>query len=127
MQGVLVAQLFRLQRQSTANDRLGYYEVGIPLSVSCHAVAIVVAAIGAYRFFKQQRAVALGKIYAGGWELNCIAGLFGAVSFIPPPQWVIKEIGTVSDRAQVILVTFILSLFIAVEIDKDHDPTTLLA
>ncbi|PLB37128.1 DUF202 domain-containing protein [Aspergillus candidus] len=105
MQGVLVAQLFRLQRESTANDRLGYYEVGIPLSVSCHAVAIAVAVIGAYRFFKQQHAVALGKIYAGGWELNCIAGLFAAV----------------------ILVTFVLSLVIAVEIDMDHDNATLMA
>lgn len=84
MQGVFVAQLFRLQRQSTGDDRLGYYEVGIPLSVSCHAVAIVVATIGAYRFFKQQHAMALGKIYAGGWELNCIAGLFAAVSFQSP-------------------------------------------
>ncbi|PLN82793.1 hypothetical protein BDW42DRAFT_166162 [Aspergillus taichungensis] len=105
MQGVLVAQLFRLQRESTPNDRLGYYEVGIPLSVSCHAVAILVAALGAYRFFKQQHAVALGKIYAGGWELNCIAGLFAAV----------------------ILVTFILSLVIAVEIDMDNDNTALMA
>lgn len=129
MQGVLVAQLFRLQRESTANDRLGYYEVGIPLSVSCHAVAIAVAVIGAYRFFKQQHAVALGKIYAGGWELNCIAGLFAAVSLISPRRgghwrdW--KRV--LSDRAQVILVTFVLSLVIAVEIDMDHDNATLMA
>jgi len=72
MQGVLVAQLFRLQRPGGKVDRLSFHEVGIPLSVACHFVAIAVALIGAFRFWKQQNAIARGKVYAGGWELNSL-------------------------------------------------------
>lgn len=72
MQGVLVAQLFRLQRPSRTVDRLSFHEVGIPLSVTCHVVAVVVALIGAFRFWRQQNAIIRGKVYAGGWELNSV-------------------------------------------------------
>ncbi|KAI9044716.1 DUF202 domain-containing protein [Aspergillus affinis] len=95
MQGVLVAQLFRLQHSTNSHSRLGYYEVGIPLSLTCHSVAILVALMGAHRFFKQQNAVALGIVYAGGWELHCIGVLIGLIN----------------------LVTFILSVIITVEIE----------
>lgn len=72
MQGVLIAQLFRLQRSQSQEDRLKFYDVGIPLSVTCHCVAVIVALIGAYRFWRQQSAVSLGKVYAGGWEVNSV-------------------------------------------------------
>ncbi|KAL3253387.1 hypothetical protein ABHI18_009530, partial [Aspergillus niger] len=77
MQGVLIAQLFRLQHLASPDTALGFYEVGIPLAVSCYGVAILIAAMGAYRFWKQQNVVALGTVYAGGWELNCIGVLIG--------------------------------------------------
>lgn len=80
MQGVLVAQLFRLQRPSQTVNRLSFYEVGIPLSVACHFVAVVVALIGAFRFWRQQNAIARGKVYAGGWELNSVGILLFMVS-----------------------------------------------
>lgn len=80
MQGVLIAQLFRLQRPSHAVDRLSFYEVGIPLSVTCHFVAVVVALIGAFRFWRQQNAIVRGKVYAGGWELNSVGILLFIVS-----------------------------------------------
>jgi hypothetical protein len=83
MQGVLVAQLFRLQQSFTKFDHLSFYEVAIPLSVACHAVAIVVALIGAFRFWRQQNAIARGKVYAGGWELNSVGILLFAVSSTP--------------------------------------------
>ncbi|KAJ9192887.1 hypothetical protein DTO164E3_8120 [Paecilomyces variotii] len=81
MLGVLIAQLFRLQRErlSPPPHGFGFYTVGIPLSVACHGVAILIAALGAHRFWKQQHAIALGKVYAGGWELYCIAALITAV------------------------------------------------
>ncbi|KAL4746279.1 hypothetical protein BDW72DRAFT_185191 [Aspergillus terricola var. indicus] len=79
MQGVLIAQLFRLQFAG-ASKGLGYHEVGVPLSVTCHCAAIVTAILGAHRFWKQQSAIALGTVYAGGWELNCIGFLTTAVS-----------------------------------------------
>ncbi|RHZ46211.1 DUF202 domain-containing protein [Aspergillus thermomutatus] len=75
MQGVLVAQLFRLQRSTAVHAPLGYFRVGIPLAVTCHVVAILVALMGAHRFWRQQSAVAHGKVHAGGWELNGI-GIF---------------------------------------------------
>ena len=81
MQGVLIAQLFRLQRSGSNEDRLKFYEVGIPLSVACHCVAVIVALIGAYRFWRQQSAVSLGKVHAGGWEVNSVGILLFLVSF----------------------------------------------
>lgn len=75
MQGVLVAQLFRLQRPKNNVDRLSFHEVGIPLAVACHFVALIVTLIGSFRFWRQQNAIARGKIYAGGWELNSV-GIF---------------------------------------------------
>ncbi|GLA56442.1 hypothetical protein AtubIFM56815_010648 [Aspergillus tubingensis] len=57
------------------------------------------AAMGAYRFWKQQNVVALGTVYAGGWELNCIGVLIGLI----------------------ILTTFILSLIITVELKHDDN------
>ncbi|BCS21190.1 DUF202 domain-containing protein [Aspergillus puulaauensis] len=81
MQGVLIAQLFRLQSPHTSKG-LGFHRVGVPLSVTCHCAAMVTAVLGAHRFWKQQSAIALGTIYSGGWELNCIGFLTTAVSFI---------------------------------------------
>ena len=85
MQGVLIAQLFRLQRvpPEKTGSKIGFYEVGIPLSVSCHGVALIVAVVGAYRFWKQQNAVSKGKVYAGGWEMILIGILVALVSLIP--------------------------------------------
>ncbi|KAJ5989655.1 hypothetical protein N7481_004865 [Penicillium waksmanii] len=102
MQGVLIAQLFRLQRSDQNQDRLRFYQVGIPLSVTCHCVAIIVALIGAYRFWRQQSAIARGKVHAGGWELNSV----GILLFL------------------IILVTLVISVVIIVEIETS--PTTLL-
>ncbi|KAL4985872.1 hypothetical protein BDW68DRAFT_198511 [Aspergillus falconensis] len=83
MQGVLIAQLFRLQSANSSKG-LGYHDVGVPLSVTCHCAAILTAVLGAHRFWKQQSAIALGTVYAGGWELNCIGFLTTAVSPLDP-------------------------------------------
>jgi uncharacterized membrane protein YidH (DUF202 family) len=79
-QGVLIAQLFRLPAAEALADRLGFSRVGVPLSITCHCVAIVVALVGAYRFWRQQNAIARGKVHAGGWELNSVGILLGCVS-----------------------------------------------
>lgn len=80
MQGVLVAQLFRLQRPSVQVDRMSFHEIGIPLSVACHFVAVAIALIGSFRFWRQQNAIARGKVHAGGWELNLVGILLFIVS-----------------------------------------------
>ncbi|RAH39928.1 DUF202 domain-containing protein [Aspergillus brunneoviolaceus CBS 621.78] len=99
MQGVLVAQLFRLQHMASPDLALGFYEVGVPLSVTCYGAAIIIASLGAYRFWKQQNMVALGTVYAGGWELNLIGVLIGLI----------------------ILTTFIVSIVITVQLDNLND------
>lgn len=73
MQGVFIAQLFRLQR-FTSQEQYGltYYEVAVPLSVTCHGMALVIVVVGAYRFWRQQSSITDGKVLAGGWELNSI-------------------------------------------------------
>ncbi|KAL3478919.1 hypothetical protein BJX99DRAFT_93377 [Aspergillus californicus] len=81
MQGVLIAQLFRLQSAGT-NNGLGYHEVGVPLAVTCHGAAILTAVLGAVRFWKQQSAIALGMVYAGGWELNAIGLLTTSITVV---------------------------------------------
>lgn len=80
MQGVLIAQLFRLQQIHGIQGGLRFHEVGIPLSAACHCVAAFVALIGAYRFWRQQNAIARGKFFAGGWEMNMVGIFLCAVS-----------------------------------------------
>ena len=81
MQGVLIAQLFRLQRSIVQEkSELTYFEVAIPLSVACHCVALLVVVIGAFRFWRQQSSIVSGTVLAGGWELNWTAILITAVS-----------------------------------------------
>ncbi|EEQ88569.1 hypothetical protein RJZ56_000313 [Blastomyces dermatitidis] len=73
-QGALIAQLFSLQNKQDKNIAFGFHTVGRPLACACHACAIIVAAMGSYRFWRQQNALARGKVQAGGWELN-LAGV----------------------------------------------------
>ncbi|KAG5290093.1 DUF282 superfamily domain-containing protein [Histoplasma ohiense] len=82
-QGALIAQLFSLQNTHDQDDTpFGFHAVGKPLACGCHACAIAVAAVGSYRFWRQQNALARGKVHAGGWELGvsgaCAAGIIAA-------------------------------------------------
>ncbi|QSS56223.1 DUF282 superfamily domain-containing protein [Histoplasma capsulatum var. duboisii H88] len=82
-QGALIAQLFSLQNTHDQDDSpFGFHAVGKPLACGCHACAIAVAAVGSYRFWRQQNALARGKVHAGGWELGvsgaCAAGIIAA-------------------------------------------------
>jgi uncharacterized membrane protein YidH (DUF202 family) len=113
MQGVLIAQLFRLQQSESQQGSLRFQQVGIPLSVACHCVAILVALIGAYRFWKQQGAIALGKIHAGGWEVNMVGILLFCVSGLAH----LTAIWTITHYSQVITTTLVLSITIVVELD----------
>ena len=51
----------------------GYFLLGKPLAVIFQLAASFVALLGCIRFFRQQNAMALGKVYAGGWEMVAIA------------------------------------------------------
>lgn len=86
MQGVLVAQLFRLQSSSSGapggpTSGINFRSVGIPLSVAYQTCAILVSLLGAYRFWRQQNAIARGKVLSGGWEVHGIGLMTFLVSF----------------------------------------------
>lgn len=80
MTGVIIAQLFRLQHSVNPNPEIGFYVIGVPLAASFIALGVVVLLIGAFRFWRQQRAMLRGKVHAGGWELTAIMMLTIVVS-----------------------------------------------
>jgi uncharacterized membrane protein YidH (DUF202 family) len=80
MTGVLIAQLFRLQRTSNPNPKFGFYVIGLPLSMTFIGMAILVLLVGAFRFWKLQDGLVRGKAYSGGWEVLLVMGLSALVS-----------------------------------------------
>jgi uncharacterized membrane protein YidH (DUF202 family) len=72
MTGVVIAQLFRLQHSFTPSQNFGFFVVGIPLGSCFIIAAMIVIFLGAFRFWRQQKAMVRGKIWAGGWEINVI-------------------------------------------------------
>lgn len=113
MQGVLIAQLFRLQRPNTEVHRLSFHAVGIPLSVACHFVAVFVALIGAFRFWRQQNAISRGKVYVGGWDMNSVGIFLFIVSFIE--SYMFKSV--LMWFTQILVSTLVLSVIILIQID----------
>ena len=82
--GVLVTQLFRIQSPLDPNPNLGFRKIGIPLACVCHVFAILTQVVGARRWWRQQCAMARGKVYCGGWELNSVGAFTGVVSCLVP-------------------------------------------
>ena len=78
--GVTVAQIFRLQNQGAINPSFGFFTLGIPLACACIGSALAISIFGSWRFWRQQNALARGKILAGGWEINMIATIALLVS-----------------------------------------------
>lgn len=83
MLGVLIAQLFRLQHSLNTEPIFGFYGAGVPLATACNGAATLVVLIGACRFWRQQSALARGKVYAGGWEMVVIGLVILVVGFGP--------------------------------------------
>ena len=75
MTGAIIAQLFRLQDTDVPAPGLSYFRLGVPLAALFLSSAIFVVLLGAHRFWRQQSAMARGKVWAGGWEINAIMGL----------------------------------------------------
>lgn len=80
MTGVIIAQLFRIQRALNPNPQIGFYVVGEPLSVAFIGMAIFVVLVGAIRFWRLQSALVRGKALAGGWEILIIMVMSALVS-----------------------------------------------
>lgn len=84
MAGVTIAQLFRLQHTANPDPSIGFYVIGLPLSVAFISLAIVVLLIGAFRFWKLQQALCKGVAHSGGWEVVTIMGLSALVRLMWP-------------------------------------------
>jgi len=82
MVGVIIAQLFRLQSSELPGGEIGYFVLGVPLAACFIVGSIVVIVLGAVRFWRQQTAMARGKVWAGGWEVLGIMGTGILVSYI---------------------------------------------
>ncbi|KAI6826235.1 hypothetical protein KC340_g10362 [Hortaea werneckii] len=74
MVGVIISQLYRLQHSPSPDPVYGYYALGKPIASIFHASALGVVLVGAVRFFRQQSAMSIGKVHAGGWEVLVICG-----------------------------------------------------
>ena len=86
MTGVMIAQLYRLQHRENPSPVFGYFVLSKPLSVIFQSAALVVVLLGCIRFWRQQSAMAIGKMHAGGWELILIAIGSFLVSVIQPEE-----------------------------------------
>jgi uncharacterized membrane protein YidH (DUF202 family) len=80
MIGIFTTQLFILQSTHLPHMNLSFFVLGVPLGSLCQAAALVNMAVGAYRFWRHQSAMAKGQACAGGWELLLIGGLITLVS-----------------------------------------------
>ena len=64
--GVMIAQLYRLQHREDPDPVFGYYVLSKPLSAIFQSSALCVVLLGCIRFWRQQSAMAIGKMHAGG-------------------------------------------------------------
>ncbi|KAK3111612.1 hypothetical protein LTR53_012954 [Teratosphaeriaceae sp. CCFEE 6253] len=75
MIGVLVAQLYRLQHSPTPSPTFGYFILSKPIACTFQGSAVCMTLLGAIRFYRQQQAMSVGKVHAGGWEILTVIGL----------------------------------------------------
>jgi uncharacterized membrane protein YidH (DUF202 family) len=84
MLGVLIAQLYRLQHSPSPGVVFGYYLLSLPLSILFQCAAVLVLFLGCTRFYRQQAAMARGKVHAGGWDLYTLMGCVFMVCICDP-------------------------------------------
>ena len=80
MIGIFIAQFYRLQHGPDPHGTFGYYALGKPLSVIFQCAALLTALLGGWRFWRQQSAMARGKVHAGGWEILSLGAAVLVVS-----------------------------------------------
>jgi hypothetical protein len=80
MLGVIVAQLYRLQHTQSPDPVFGYFALSKPLSAILHCSALGMVLLGGVRFWRQQAAIARGKVYACGFEVLIIMASMALVS-----------------------------------------------
>ena len=71
--GTLIAQLYRLQHRENPSNIFGYFVLSKPLSAIFQCAALCIVLVGGIRFWRQQSAMAIGRVHAGGWEVIAVA------------------------------------------------------
>ncbi|KFY53615.1 hypothetical protein V497_08362 [Pseudogymnoascus sp. VKM F-4516 (FW-969)] len=72
MLGVIISQLFTLQKTISPDPHIGYFVTGKPLGAICQGAAMLTLLLGTFRWWRQQNAITRGKALAGGFELTII-------------------------------------------------------
>lgn len=80
MLGIVVAQLYRLQHSAIPNPVFGYFVLSKPIAAILQCSALGMVLLGGIRFWRQQSAMARGKVRAGGFEIWLIMAFMGLVS-----------------------------------------------
>ena len=70
MMGIVVAQFCRLEHSLNPSEVFGFFILSKPLAATLQSAALSVTLTGCFRFWRQQSAMAIGKVYAGGWEVT---------------------------------------------------------
>jgi hypothetical protein len=78
-----ISRLYRLQHAPHPDPTFGYFVLSKPIACIFHVSAACVALLGSMRFFRQQNAMAAGKVRAGGWEVMVIGVYVLLVSMRP--------------------------------------------
>src|ERR1700760_3087467 len=107
MTGIVVAQLLRLNTGGSggSDQTVG----GVPLAAAFISGSIVVVLVGAIRFWRQQTAMAKGRIFAGGWEMMAIYGLMVAVRRVPLCDKLMRSNSFLP--SQLVIATLVVNLF----------------
>ncbi|OBT74096.1 hypothetical protein VF21_07126 [Pseudogymnoascus sp. 05NY08] len=72
MLGVIISQLFTLQKSTSPDPHIGYFVTGKPLGAICQGAAMLTLMLGTFRWWRQQNAITRGKALAGGFEITVI-------------------------------------------------------
>ncbi|KAF2763654.1 hypothetical protein EJ03DRAFT_283703 [Teratosphaeria nubilosa] len=80
MLGVVISQLYRLQHVANPSAVFGYYLLSKPIACLFQGSAIFVVLLGTIRFYRQQKAMSIGKVHAGGWEVTVMSAFMFLVS-----------------------------------------------
>lgn len=96
--GIVIAQVSRIQRVVHADQEntLCYLLLGTPQACLCQLIAVFILLVGAFRFLRQQNAIAQGYARIGGWELHSVWILILLVC-IPNADWLASSSLLVTD------------------------------
>jgi hypothetical protein len=122
MIGIMIAQLYRLQHRSDPDDVFGYFVLSKPLSVILQSAALAVSLLGGFRFWRQQSAMAVGRVHAGGWEFigTGVLALVVSYCFQDGPANLMQDRDT--DIAQLLIGLFIIHIAIDVYKEAENEP-----